>query len=228
MDIEVVPTNEDQNAVDLLSARRMRRYADRVERQSLGGLPGRSHEEQVGDHDPLVADAVVQAKRGDQDAIRFLYTRYAENVHSYALSMVRNDHEAEDITQQVFTKVLSNLHRYEPRGVPFAAWIVRMARNAAIDHMRERRQIPCEEIFGPDEASDDDGRERCRDLRAALVRLPDDQRQVVLLRHLVGLSPREIGSRLGRSEASIHGLNHRGRRALQRELIELEATPALA
>lgn len=212
-----------------LSVRRMRRHADAVERQSRGGLRGQFNAqgtEDVSDRDPLVAGAVVQAKRGDQQAVRFLYTRYAENVYNYVLSIVRNEHEAEDITQQVFTKVLTSLHRYEPRGVPFAAWVVRMARNVAIDHVRERRQVPCDEIYSVDAVSEDTSPDRTLDLKGALVRLPADQRQVVLLRHLVGLSPGEISERLGRSEASVHGLNHRGRRTLQRQLSERDSVAA--
>jgi RNA polymerase sigma-70 factor (ECF subfamily) len=180
------------------------------------------------DRDPLVAQAVVQASRGSTDALRFLYTRYADTIYSYALSLVRDEHEAEDITQQVFLKLMNNLHKYEPRDVPFAAWIVRVARNVAIDHLRDRRQIPCEEVFAPSQAADDVVHERRQDLRSALGQLPEEQRNVVVLRHLVGLSPGEIGERMGKTEASVHGLHHRGRQALRKELVRLEAAPASA
>jgi RNA polymerase sigma-70 factor (ECF subfamily) len=180
------------------------------------------------DRDPLVAKAVVQASRGSTDALRFLYARYAETIYSYALSLVRDEHEAEDITQQVFLKLMSNLHKYEPRDVPFAAWIVRVARNVAIDHLRDRRQIPCEEVFAPSQAADDVVHERRQDLTSALEQLPEEQRNVVVLRHLMGLSPGEIGERMGKTEASVHGLHHRGRQALRKELVRLEAAPASA
>ena len=62
-------------------------------------------------------------------------------------------------------------------------------------------------------------------LRDALAELPEVQREIVVLRHVAGLSPREIAERLGRSEDSIHGLHHRGRRALQAALTEAGATP---
>ena len=61
-------------------------------------------------------------------------------------SLLRDDHEAEDVTQHVFAKLMTNLHKYEPREVPFSAWILRVARNVAVDHMRQRRAIPCEEV----------------------------------------------------------------------------------
>ncbi len=180
------------------------------------------------DRDPLVAQAVAQAATGDGDALRFLYTRYADSVYRYALALVRDPHHAEDITQQVFMKLMANLHRYEARDVPFAAWLLRITRNLAMDHLRDRRHVYCEDVFEPTRAADETRHERREDLRSALAQLPEDQRNVVVLRHLVGLSPGEIGEQLGRSEASIHGLHHRGRRALRRELSRLEAAPAVA
>ena len=85
-----------------------------------------------------VTRAVIAAKAGDMDAVRFLYLRYKDNVYGFVLSMVREPHEAEDITQQVFMKLMSSIHKYEPRAVPFMAWILRVARNVAIDHLRQR------------------------------------------------------------------------------------------
>ena len=76
------------------------------------------------------------------EAIRFLYLRYKDNVYGYVLSIVREQHEAEDCTQQVFMKLISAIHKYEPRTVPFTAWILRVARNIAIDHLRQRRAVP--------------------------------------------------------------------------------------
>jgi RNA polymerase sigma-70 factor (ECF subfamily) len=68
--------------------------------------------------------------------------------------------------------------------------------------------------------------DRAETVRAALAALPEEQREVVVLRHVVGLTPGEIADRMGRTESAIHGLHHRGRRALQRELIQLESTPS--
>jgi RNA polymerase sigma-70 factor (ECF subfamily) len=177
------------------------------------------------DHDATVMRAVIAAKAGDMEAVRFLYIRYKDNVYGYVLSIVRESHEAEDVTQQVFMKLMSSIQKYEPRAVPFTAWILRVARNVAIDQLRRRRAIVCEEVFEPACATDDSGRDCRWDLESALGELPEDQREVVVLRHLVGLTPGEIAERLGRSESSIHGLHHRGRLALQRKLVELERAP---
>jgi RNA polymerase sigma-70 factor, ECF subfamily len=168
--------------------------------------------------------AVARAKEGDRDALQFLYVRYSNNIYGYVRSIVRDDHEAEDVTQHVFAKLMTTLVKYDDRGVPFFAWLLRLARNVAIDHLRANRLTPTENVIDPDVSSGTD-LDRVETVRAALATLPDEQRQVVILRHVVGLSPAEIANRMGRTESSIHGLHHRGRRALQRELARLDSTP---
>ena len=177
------------------------------------------------DRDPAIARAVVRAKSGDDDAIRFLYLRYKDNVYGYVLSILRDPHEAEDATQTVFIKLMSVIHKYEPRQVPFTAWILKVARNVALDSLRQRRQVPCEEVIESWRPADDLSDDRRWGLEQALKTLSQDQRDVVVLRHLVGLSPGEIADRMGRTESSIHGLHHRARLALRRELIRVECAP---
>jgi RNA polymerase sigma-70 factor, ECF subfamily len=169
--------------------------------------------------------AVARAKEGDHEALRFLYITYSHNIYGYVRSIVRDDHEAEDVTQHVFAKLMTSLSKYDDRGVPFFAWLIRMARNVAIDHLRANRLTPAENVLDPasDSGIDIDHGET---VRAALAALPEEQREVVVLRHIVGLTPAEIADRMGRTESSIHGLHHRGRRALQRELTLLESTPS--
>jgi RNA polymerase sigma-70 factor (ECF subfamily) len=172
-----------------------------------------------------VARAVLRAKQGDRDALRFLYATYADNVFGYVCSIVRDEHEAEDVTQHVFMKLMTVIGRYERRTMPFSAWILRVAHNAAIDHLRTRRPVPCDEVRGADDAGDDIGLDRGRSLRVALDELPDDQRKVVVMRHVVGLSPGEIARELGKTEHAVHGLHHRGRRALRDALHRLDSAP---
>jgi RNA polymerase sigma-70 factor (ECF subfamily) len=175
----------------------------------------------------LVLAAVARAQEGDADALRFLYLRYADNVYGYVCSIVRDEHEAEDVTQHIFAKLLTALDHYEPRVVPFSAWIMRVAHNAAIDHVRIRRPVPCEHVRCGDVEDALASRERFADLRTALDALPPEQRSVIVLRFVIGLSPREIAERLGRSEDAVHGLQHRGRRQLRREMERIERAPAL-
>lgn len=90
----------------------------------------------------LVQRAVTCAKEGDPEGLHFLYVRYAPDVLRCVASFVHDDHEAEDITQGVFTELVTAINEYEQREVPFAAWILRVARKAALDHMRQADDPP--------------------------------------------------------------------------------------
>ena len=169
--------------------------------------------------------AIARAKEGDRDAVRLLYMRYSDNVYGYVRSIVRDDQEAEDLTQHVFMKLVTVIVKYDDRGVPFSGWLLRLARNVALDHLRRRRPTPTEDVLGTDNHAAEGARDRARDLHAALASLPDEQRSVMIMRHVVGMSPPEIAEQMGRSESSIHGLHHRGRRALQQELRHLGSAP---
>jgi RNA polymerase sigma-70 factor (ECF subfamily) len=175
-----------------------------------------------------VREYIGRAQEGNTDALHYLYVRYAPEVSRYVRKMTRDDHQAEDITHDVFTKLITVIHKYEPREVPFAAWILRVARNATIDYLRAYRSIPCEEIRLYSEDRERIGRERRRDLEQALDCLPTEQRNVFVLRHIVGLSPVEIASLLGKTESSIHGLHHRGRLSMQSSLRQLGTVPVVA
>jgi len=200
---------------------------NRAEQGRTGGPSPRRFERTAAtsQRDATLSRAIARAKQGDRDALRYLYVRYSGNVQGYLMSIVLDMHEAEDITQNVFVKLMSALSRYEERDVPFSAWILRVARNAALDHLRARRQIPFAEVHTSDEGHEQIGFERSQCLKAALQSLPTEQREVLVLRHIAGLSPGEIAERLGKSEGSIHGLHHRGRAALREVLEDLDAAP---
>ena len=176
----------------------------------------------------MVMRAVARAKEGDTSALHFLYVRYSDDVRTYVESIVRDPHEAEDITQNVFAKLMRAIAKYERREVPFSAWLIRVARNATLDFMRARRAIPCDEVRTTDDGDDQIGFERSQSIKTALEQLPAEQREVLVLRHIGGLSPGEIAERLDKSEGSIHGLHHRGRGALRAALDELGAAPVTA
>jgi RNA polymerase sigma-70 factor (ECF subfamily) len=94
-------------------------------------------------HPELVTLAVARAKEGDTNALHFLYVRFADDVCGYVNSIVRSLDDSRDITQRVFGKLMTTIQRYEPAEVPFAAWILRVSRNAALDHLvaREDAQL---------------------------------------------------------------------------------------
>ncbi|HVD41383.1 MAG TPA: sigma-70 family RNA polymerase sigma factor [Solirubrobacterales bacterium] len=168
-----------------------------------------------------------RAKAGESEGLHYLYVRYADDVLRFVNGLVRDHHEAEDITQNVFAKLMKAINKYEERAVPFDAWILRVARNAALDHLRAKRAIPTEEVRLADTGRAQTALDRGRALREALEALPEDQREVLVLRHIVGLSPVEIADTLDKSESSVHGLHHRGRRSLRTNLSELGAAPVV-
>jgi RNA polymerase sigma-70 factor (ECF subfamily) len=169
--------------------------------------------------------AIAAAQTGDLGAAHFLYASYKDNVYGYVRSLVGNEHDAEDVTQAVFAKLLIVIGKYRRQaGSAFGAWLLRIARNTAMDHLRRRRDV-----------LDDDPQERrlpagpiARDghLLDALGLLPPEQQRVILMRHLLGMTPGEIATQLGRTEASIHGLHHRGRLHLRRELERCGGAPS--
>lgn len=169
--------------------------------------------------------ALTALKRGDMDALHFFYVKYSSDVYGVVQRLVRNHHESEDIAQGVFAKLPRIINRYEEREVPFVAWVTRVARNAALDYLRARRQIPVDEVRVADSGRDQISLDRLRALREGLARLPEDQRQVLAMRHIAGMTPGEIAERMDKSEPSVHGLHHRGRAALRETLEELEASP---
>jgi RNA polymerase sigma-70 factor (ECF subfamily) len=176
----------------------------------------------------LVSAAAARARDGDDDALRLLYLLYADNVYGYVLAIVRDEHDAEDITSEVFSRLPRALARYQPGATPFAAWLLRVARNAALDHLRAQRSVPRAEVYESGESFEPPARDRLTDLRAALAALPADQRQVVLLRLVAGLSPGEVADQLGRSVDAVHALQHRASRRLRHDLTEEGWAPVLA
>lgn len=190
-------------------------------------VPGRdSHDGE----EPRIQRAVTRARQGDQEALRFLYVRYAPTVRRYITGLLGSPEEAEDVTQTVFLKLLTKLDRYEPRGVRFDAWLLRVARNVAFDEVRRRRPVPAGEmieenaVLRPDER-DTTARQSIQD---ALATLPHAQREVVVLRHFLGLSCGEIAERLDRTEAAVHNLHHRGRANLRKALLAMDVAPSTA
>jgi RNA polymerase sigma-70 factor (ECF subfamily) len=177
--------------------------------------------------DELRTRRVVRAARnGDRDAMGELYVLHAPAVHAHVLRVVKDIDDADDLTQQVFAKLLTGLDRYRPGEAPFIVWVLRIARNTAIDHVRRARTVPVDDV---EDGRDERGAGEVRSaLRAALALLPQGQRDVLLLTHLVGLSPHEIATVLGCSVRAVHGLHYRGRAAVRVTLTDLGSAPAVA
>ena len=202
----------------------IRREADRLEAQGVGCFT-RSRTRSRGSDAAIVREAVERARAGDDDALRLLYLQYAGSVYSFVRSMIPDDYEAEDITQTVFASLPRRLQRYQPRLVPFNAWITTVARNAAIDHLRAKRMVPSEQALDPETAHEDLSHERLSAIRAGLAELSPAQREVLVLRFVVGMGVKEVAEKLGRTELAIDSLQSRARARLRAALVELDAAP---
>jgi RNA polymerase sigma-70 factor (ECF subfamily) len=163
--------------------------------------------------DARVHVLVTAAKAGDHDALSELYALYAGRVRVHVLRILRDEHEAEDITQQVFLKLLTSLRTFVPARGSFQGWLMRIARNTALDHVRRNRAIPAAEVFGPDVVAPPPRSPVWPTLDAALAEVPLRQRHVLILTYL-GFRPAEIARQMQVSEGAVHLLHHRARKRL--------------
>jgi RNA polymerase sigma-70 factor (ECF subfamily) len=162
--------------------------------------------------------AVARAKEGDRMAIRFLYSRYSDTVRRYAAALLRDGDAADDVVQTTFLKLLTKIDRYEPRAVPFEAWLLRVTRNVALDEVRRRQAHPHTQVLETDAPAPELAPERNATLRAALGHLPQDEREVLLLRHLVGLNDDEIAIRVGSDPGEVVRTHRRAQARLRSAL----------
>ena len=169
--------------------------------------------------DPDLED--VRAAQLDRAAFGTLYRRYLDRVYGYCFYLLGDHHDAEDVTERTFVAALGAIDRFRDEGATFRAWLFRIAHNELANALRSRgrhRTDPLESVGEARSETDPAGllslAEEARALRAALAQLPVDRRQVVVLRFMDGLSAREIGEVVGRSEGAVRVLQHRALRQL--------------
>ena len=184
----------------------------------------------VGSTDSAAQDALVdRARQKDADAFGLLYDRFQPEIVRYLAHRTGDPDTAEDLAQQVFLKAWQAIPRYEARGVPFKAWLYRMAHNQMVDYFRTRRPTAdLEGIDQPEEAEAESivlAAEMSAALERALSRLSEDHRQVLTLRFLMEKSAKEIGEIMGRKEVTVRGLQMRALQALRREIDEMGGLP---
>jgi RNA polymerase sigma-70 factor (ECF subfamily) len=164
-----------------------------------------------------VADERLLIEAAQHDPARFaeLYEQNFDRVYAYIARRVRDRDHAEELTAEVFHQALANLGRFEWRGVPFAAWLLRMAANAVHD----RWKSDARESELPEDELEQAGAARAVERQALLAKLvdslPDDQRLVVLRRFVDQRSIREIAEELGRSEGAVKQLQFRALQSLK-------------
>jgi RNA polymerase sigma-70 factor (ECF subfamily) len=182
--------------------------------------PSRHPSSRVGAPDPDLDD--VLAAQRDRVAFAALYRRYVERVYGYCFYLLGDHHDAEDATERTFLAALAAIERYRDEGATFRSWLFRIAHNQLANALRARgrdRTAPLDALPEPGATQYDPARlaglaDDARRLRAAVSRLADDRRQVIVLRFVDGLSTAEIGDVLGRSAGAVRVLQHRALRDL--------------
>ena len=161
---------------------------------------------------------LVAAAKRDPREFGALYELYVDRVYRYAYRRVGTHHDAEDVTAQTFQQALAALPKYEWRGLPFGAWLFRIAANVINRRGRTgNREIAVEDVsvFSFQETLDDDPIDRVTrdeladELNELIETLPADQQRVLVLKFSHGLKNREIGDLMGRSEGAVKQLVHR-------------------
>lgn len=167
---------------------------------------------------------VERAVRRDAEAFGALYDAYLDPIYRYLYYRLGNQSETEDLCEQVFLKAWQAIGRFRWQGKPFSAWLFRLAHNALVDHLRTRKPtLPLDEVHADSASADHDwvsARLEAEELAAALARLTEEQRQVILLRFVSGLENAEIAEVMGKREGAVRALQLRGLQALRRILGE--------
>lgn len=169
---------------------------------------------------------VTAAQNGHTQAVGELYDRHQARIFRYVRSRVYDHQLAQDLTGEIFTRMVTNLHQYENSGHPFTAWLYRIARNLIIDQQRRENrymQVPIEEVYRVSATGDEPGAIVEKQLNVervyqAMEQIDETQREVIRLRFLAGLSLQEVADTLGKTVGAIKAQQYRGLVALRATL----------
>jgi RNA polymerase sigma-70 factor (ECF subfamily) len=166
--------------------------------------------------------AVEAAKLGEQEALGQLYEHYFPRIYRYVVSRLRSNEDAEDVTEEVFLRIIDNIGSFEWRGLPFGAWVFRIARNEVVSHVRRQKSRGSNTQLT--ESIPDEGRDHTelveidltfKVVQVAIEQLPEAQRQVVSLRFVAGLTVAETVQTLKKTENNVKVLQHKAIARLQ-------------
>jgi RNA polymerase sigma-70 factor (ECF subfamily) len=182
--------------------------------------------------DDIPTDLILRAQNGDTTVIGAIYERYHLSVYRYLYYRIGDRQAAEDLTSDVFVRMIRSISAYRPRSVTFQAWLFQIARNIAIDHyrkMKHRDHAELEENMADQEddvdASVDRHLTNAR-LKQALGHLSEDQRDVLVMRFVANMPIAQVAQTLHKSEDAIKGLQRRGLLALRELLVDWEVSYA--
>jgi RNA polymerase sigma-70 factor (ECF subfamily) len=204
-----------------------------------GGWESNEREQRLSstaDEDADTDRLIARYQTGYEEAFHALYLRYFDRIYAYLCVMLRDRHEAEDLTQDVFAKLLRTLPSYEIRpGMPARGWLFSVARNHGINRLRQQKRLITEHPHVlDDQPAPPDVRDSVRwtlswitddEVHLLLERLPLSQQQVLMLRYYVGMSLAEIAVTLDRTAGSVRLLHHRALRTLEDRLAALGRKP---
>ncbi len=177
----------------------------------MGGCPVSPNGDAHGER--LLVDL---ARAGDEKALSELYLTYFPRVYRYILARTGNSHDAEDLAEEVFMRVLEAIERFQWREAPFSAWLFRIAHNAVISQRRKEtargKSGPLNESMPVDAAGPDElveNRLALNEVMAAAQKLPEAQRQVIAFRFGAGLSVAETARAMGKGEGNVKVIQHK-------------------
>ena len=170
---------------------------------------------------------VRRAQQNEQEAFAQLYEAYFDKIYRYVVFKIGDKMEAEDITQQVFLKALRSISSFKWKGIPFSAWLFRIAHNQVVDYFRKKRRaaIPLDESLASNTDNPQLVTEQRLDieqLTLATKRLTEAQREVVSLRFAGGLSIAQVANVTGKSQGAVKALQHSAIVALRKTLLVAE------
>ena len=178
------------------------------------------------DYDEILNRAI----EGDLEAFSLLYEEYIHKIYNYIYYRIGNHHDAEDLTARVFYRALGHIRDFTPKGVPFSAWLYRIAHNLVANWYRDksrRKEISLEEYF--ETTSNDYQLEKYlmqaqedELLLKAIRSMGAERQQLLILKLVEGLSNSEIGLIMGRSEGAIKSLYHRTLKSLRRKIEKIQ------
>jgi len=176
--------------------------------------------------DPAEPALIRRAQQGEAEALAELYQRHTPAIFRYFFFRVNDQALAEDLTGEVFLHMVEALPRYVERGVPFAAWLFRIAHARLVDHHRRAAHRPTESLSDsqPDRAPSPEDQAHSlaetRRLKKAIAGLTEEQQTVIQLRFVEGYSLEETARVMGKTSGAIKAMQHR---ALHRLAQQLEA-----
>jgi RNA polymerase sigma-70 factor (ECF subfamily) len=169
----------------------------------------------IEDADP--DEVLAERAKSDRAAFGILYERHLRKVYNYVYYRTGSVADAEDLTARTFYQALNNLHRYQVQGVPFSAWLYRIAHNLIANWHRDTGRHRAQSLDGllelpnphDDPTQTVEGSEERRELRSVIRTLPADRQQLLILKFVEQMPNAEIAAAMGRSEGAIKALLHR-------------------